>query len=260
MEQRLKMLRRLAGRLAAVAVCGLGLLGGTDANAALVIRVTYAGSDFDFTGAGSLTLTPGELATLNGDLAMLGAEFEFAALAATSSSPSGNPGVLAQSALINAEEPTTDTVIITVTDTDYVTGLPTFRMDSSSSSTFTNTQAPPDTTETAFTSWFNPNNMEFDKQEVSPTVTLTSTGGLGNNSQSGDAAPTAISAQTTYGLTNEVVITIGPQFSTAADSVIQHQGSTTVVGIIPEPATVAMLLGILPLGAVRLLRRRGAKA
>jgi hypothetical protein len=247
--------RRWIGRLLGVAACCLLLQAGT-ARGDLVLRVSYAGTDFDFAAGGvdTLTLSQAELDTLNADLAFLGADFEFNALAGTTTSPDGNPGTLTVTSKITSLLATTDTVDVLATSTDYDPGGLNTPVIMNSSNSDTYTLAPIVTNNTAFTSWFNPGNAEFAQEQVSPVVALASAN-PNSDSQSANAAHTPILGVqgALYGLTNLTTINID---ATGAGTVIGTNGTTVVIAAVPEPASLALVAGLLPLGAIVLVRRR----
>jgi len=253
--------RRWIGRLLAVAACSLLLQVGS-ARGDLILRVSYQGNDFDFFKMGtSGTLSDAELLGLNSALTgVFGANFEFTSLAGTSTSPDGNPGVLTvDGAIRSLGAIASDEVDVFVTSTDYDPGGPLnapISLNSSASDTFT--LAPDDVNFTEFTSYFNPSNTEFATDVPSPLITLVSQNDPGQdvNSQSDTAPLTPLSGLggATYGLTNLTSIFIS---TPGSGTVIDFQGTTTVnVAVIPEPASLALVAGALPLAVLALRRRR----
>jgi len=184
--------------------------------------------------------------------------YDFTVLGANSNSPGTSAlGFLSQSGTGQLLPGGTGSVTVLASDVDYsLPNVPPGTMHSSASNTYTNATAGNTNT---FQSWFNGSNTLGAKETPSPIVTLTSSA-ANPNSQSGDAAPTPVSLNTPYGLTNEKVITLTGG-SPGAQAQDQYTGSTTITGsIIPEPSSMALMLAALPVWIFGVMRRRKAKA
>lgn len=134
-------------------------------------------------------------------------------------------------------------------------------LNSSSSATFTNVGTSSGDSAT-FQSWYNPNN---DDSTAAPSVPSPSLAFLASSqtknpfSFSGDAAPTNVGLVTSpYSLLNQSDVTITAAAGKPAPTIIF--GGSTVLTVIPEPASVVMTMSALPI-VFSLIRRyrRGAK-
>jgi len=246
---------------------GLALVAGTgrEVGATTIIQVNYGPvSDLFIIAGGSGSLSAGDIAGLNADLAAVGANYVFTQLGATSTSPDGNPGILTQTGEVDSigAHALGDTIQIVASSDGYISPVPTTTMFSSGGSVFSNTQAGNNSN---FQSWFNPSGALYpaagSQQEPSPTVTALSPGGVGPFTRGGDAPPTGVTPATSYSLTNvtNVTVTGGTATAPAKD---QFAGSTTVVASgVPEPATMTMTLIALPMFfTLPFFRNRRAKA
>jgi hypothetical protein len=149
----------------------------------------------------------------------------------------------------------TGSISLTASDVDYsnpTTG-PAF-MASSSSNTYTHAD---NGNSQGFTSWFNQSNTLNATEVASPTVTLVAHKPPDPNSHSGNAANTNIPSLTIpFGLTNTTTLTLTGG-AAGALSTDQFTGSTTV-RMIPEPASLALMLTALPVTLMGALRRHKA--
>jgi hypothetical protein len=248
--------------------CGLGMLAfeGRAARAAsLELIVTESGGAPITIGDNTSLDTDPTVGVINVDtnpatgINLLLTNYMFTALGANSNSPgTAALGFLSQNGTAQLLLGGTGSITVLASDIDYNRpNVPPGTMHSSASNTYTNATA--GNTDT-FQSWFNGTNTLGAKETPSPVVTLTSTAG-NPNSQSGDAAPTPITLVTPYGLTNQKVITLtgGAVGALAQD---QYTGSTTITGgtVIPEPASMALMLTALPVAVFGVVRRRKAGA
>jgi hypothetical protein len=247
------------------ALCGLGCLGfamGEARAGSLELLVTETGGPtIPITDNGGLDTDP-TVGVINVNTTLLNlslVNYDFTVLGANSNSPGTSAnGLVSQSGTAQLLPGGTGSITTLASDVDYsLPNIPPGSMKSSASSTFTNaTSGNIDT----FQSWFNGSNTLAAKETPSPIVTLFSTAD-NPNSQSGNAAPTPISLNTPYGLTNENVITLtgGAPGAQAQD---QYTGSTTTVmtSAVPEPTSMALMLATLPVWIFGVMRRRKAKA
>jgi len=245
-------------------VCGLGMIlcsGGAARAGSLEMLVTETGGPtipiLDNLGLD----TDPTVGVINVNTTLLNlslVNYQFAVLGSNSNSPGTEAnGFLSQSGTAQLLPGGTGSITVLASDIDFShPSIPPGSMQSSASNTFTNATA--GNTDT-FQSWFNGSNSLAGKETPSPIVTLTSTA-VNPNSESGEAAPTPVSLNIPYGLTNEKVITLtgGTPGALAQD---QYTGSTTITGsIIPEPSSMALMLAALPVWIFGVMRRRKAKA
>lgn len=244
-------------------VFGLGMIlcsGGEARAGSLEILVTETGGPtIPITDNGGLDTDP-TVGVINVNTTLLNlslVNYQFAVLGSNSNSPGTEAnGFLSQSGTAVLIPGGTGSITVLASDVDYShPSIPPGSMQSSASNTFTN--ATSGNTDT-FKSWFNGSNTLAAKETPSPLVTLTSTA-TNPNSESADAAPTPVSLNIPYGLTNEKVITLtGGSVGAAAQD--QYTGSTTITGAIPEPSSMALMLAALPVWIFGVMRRRKAKA
>jgi len=150
------------------------------------------------------------------------------------------------------------TLTITVTDTDYM--LPAGDKVLISGATGLYTNVPAGDTQ-RFTSWFNPSNTPLAKNPPpSGPITFTSVGG-GIQQYSAGAPGVPVGSAGTYGLTNETVITMaGAPTGTTPDIVIGGTTQVLATTVIPEPASLAIMLPALPVVIMGWFRHRKARA
>jgi len=111
-----------------------------------------------------------------------------------------------------------------------------------------------------FTSWFNPNNLPSAKQIPSP-VSMYMSSGVGLNGPPGTPTPPIpVGSASTYGLTNETVLTMAGAPAGVVPDIV-FGGSTKILGTaIPEPASLAIMLPALPVVIMGWFRHRKARA
>jgi len=149
------------------------------------------------------------------------------------------------------------TLTISATDTDYTLPTGARTLTSNASSTFTGVPAG-DTH--AFTSWFNPSNTPLAKDISSGTITYTATGAPTQTNSTPNPLTVPVGSGT-YGLTNGTVLTMaGAATGTTPD--ISFGGTTIVLGsaVVPEPASLAIMLPALPVVIMGWFRHRKARA
>jgi len=226
----------------------------------LEILVTESGGPtIPITDNGALDTDPA-VGVINANTTLLNlslVNYQFTVLGSNSNSPGSTAlGFLSQSGTAQLLVGGTGSVTVLASDVDYSqpTGL-TRSMASSASNTYTNATAG---NTDRFQSWFNGSNGLAAKETPSPVVTLTSSA-ANPNSQGADAGATPVPLSSPYGLTNQKVITLtgGTAGALAQD---QYTGSTTVTAttVIPEPASMALMLGVLPVLVFGMRRRKAA--
>jgi len=148
-------------------------------------------------------------------------------------------------------------ITITVTDTDYVLPAGSKTMTSQDSGTYTNTTAGDSQ---RFTSWFNPSNAPLAKDIASPTLVYASTGPGLNGPPGLPTPPIPVGSAATYGLTNETVLTMAGAPGGVTPDIV-FGGSTKILGsVVPEPASLAIMLPALPVVIMGWFRHRKARA
>jgi hypothetical protein len=243
--------------------CGLSILALTAAEAragSLEILVTESGGPtIPITDNGALDTDPA-IGVINANttllnLSLVNYQFTAAGLGANSNSPgTAVVGSLAQNGTVQLLIGGTGSITIVATDVDYSLPVPgPGTLYSNNGNNFANGAAG-DTQ--GFTSWYNPSNGLAATDVPSPTIGFVSTGPIGN-SHSADAAGTPITLVNPYGLTNSTTITLTGG-TPGALSQVGWTGTTQVVSIIPEPASMALLLTALPVTLFGAVRRRKA--
>jgi hypothetical protein len=240
--------------------CGLSLLALTAIEAragSLEILVTESGGPtIPITDNGALDTDP-TIGVINANTTLLNlslVNYAFTGLSSNSNSPgTAVVGSLIQGGSVQLLLGGTGSITVVSTDVDYslpVAGPGT--LYSSGTANYTNSPAGDSQ---GFQSWYNPSNGLAATDVPSPSVTNTSTGPIAN-SQSANAAPTAITLVNPYGLTNSSTITLTGG-TAGAPSQLVFGGNTQVFSApIPEPASMALLLTALPVTLFGALRRR----
>jgi len=150
------------------------------------------------------------------------------------------------------------TLTITVTDEDYTPPAGSKVLSSGATGLYTGVPAGDSQ---KFTSWFNPSNTAGAKDPPPAGPLMFASTGVGQNSAQGSTGNIPVGSQGTYGLTNETVITMaGAPAGTTPDMVLG--GTTQVLGtnVIPEPASLAIMLPALPVVIMGWFRHRKARA
>lgn len=247
-------------RLMAVA-CGLGMLAltGIEARAgSLEILVTETGGPtIPITDNGALDTDP-TIGVINANttllnLSLVNYQFTSAGLGANSNSPgTAVVGSLVQNGSVQLLIGGTGSITIVATDVDFSLPAPgPGILHSSDSANFANGAAG-DTQ--GFRSWYNPSNGLAATDVPSPSIGLVSTGFLGN-SHSADAATTPITLVNPFGLTNSTTITLTGG-TPGALSQVGWTGTTQVTAaVVPEPASLALLLAAVPVTLFGAMRR-----
>jgi len=248
--------------------CGLAMLvmaSGQARAGTLEIMITSGATTFDILDNGPLDTNP----ALNNIQALGSAlvfpDFTVNGLIATTNNPGAeNP----TGATLNVTGDITRTtggaaasITISVTDEDYTLPSGTKTLTSNTSSLFTNVNAG-DTH--SFTSWYNPSNTAFAKDVSSGTITYTGTGAQTQSNSTPTPLMVPAGSQLTYGLTNETILTMAgaPGVTTeGAGAEMGFSGTTTVLGtVVPEPASLAIMLPALPVVIMGWFRHRKARA
>jgi len=259
-----KWFRLSRKRLLMGVACGLGMLALASGEAragTLEIVIAEGGTSFTILDGGPLDVNTGMNAITALAPALVFPDFTVVGLNASTNNP-GMDNPTGAVLTVGAEIQRTTggaaaSITITVTDTDYVLPAGSKLLSSSGSGTYTNTAAGDSQT---FTSWFNPSNTVLAKDPPpSGPLTFLSTG-PDLNSHSGNVPSIPVGSAATYGLTNETVLTMsGAAGGSTPDMVI---GGTTKVlaNVIPEPASLAIMLPALPVVIMGWLRHRKARA
>jgi len=251
-------------RLLMGVACGLAMLvlaSGQARAGTLEIVISEGGTTFDILDNGPLD-TNGAINLIQGLApALVFPDFTIVGLNAATNNP-GMDNPTGATLTVGGEIQRTTaggpaTITITVTDTDYVLPAGAKTMTSQDSGTYTNTTAGDTQT---FTSWFNPNNTPGAKQIASPTLTYASTGQGLNGPPGIPTPPVPVGSASTYGLTNETVLTMAGAPAGVTPDIV-FGGSTKILGTaIPEPASLAIMLPALPVVIMGWFRHRKARA
>jgi hypothetical protein len=238
--------------------CTLGMFAFEARAGSLEILVTETGGPtIPITDNGALDTDP-TVGVINANTTLLNlslVNYLFTDLSSASNSPGGAlVAFLVQQGTAVLIPGGTGSVTVLATDVDYSLPAGAREMASSASNTYTNATAG-DTDK--FQSWFNGSNGLAAKETPSPVVTLTSSA-ANPNSQSDNAAHVPVSLASPYGLSNEKVVTLtgGAVGATAHDA---WTGSTVIIASpIPEPASMSLMLGVLPVIVLAIRRRKAA--
>jgi len=186
--------------------------------------------------------------------------YQFTQLGANSNSPGGgNTGFVTQTGVAQLLLGGTGSITVLASDVDYqVPPAGPGTLHTSSTAEFTNAT---NGNTNGFQGWYNPTNTLGNKEVPSPApVTLsTATGQPAADPHMGQTN-TPIALVNPYGLTNQTVITLT---GGSAGALAQDRfGGTaqTFSAPIPEPASMALMLGALPVLVFGLMRRRRAAA
>jgi len=263
--------------------CGLAMIafaGQASRAGNVTIYITEGGLSpvaFDFTSPLANPVTPGDMnhvladangpgvGALNTTLAALGYDFQFQTLSANSNLPGTGPGgaqlFMTGQILRSTAAGGDKTIQIDVSQNDYFTN-PASTLINSATANFTN--APGGNSQLA-TSYFNTSNAQDDTSgPATTTLTYVSTG-TGPNSHPGPGeqgtSSVPVNSLPPFSLTGRLVITLG-QLSDVNNPPTDQFTLSTAVASVPEPASIALMGGGLPVvfGVLGWLRRRGAAA
>jgi len=258
----------------------MGLSGGQAHAGTLTAILSWGG------GAGQqLTITGGPFATLATNNGVESLTFNTTALNAylsthgsglTYQSGSGiadnEPSATTTAALVSngtlvLRNPGATTMTVTAFMTDFTSPMPQTTLSSTGSGTFVGSATGDNS---SFTSWYNSNNTAPTTSSgagivsAGPATTTVTTGGAGTNPTSttppGGSSNSALGFSATFSLTNQEVISLTRTGNVVATA---YGGETIVLGsIVPEPASIVMMLTGMPVPLIVLgmLRRRKAKA
>jgi len=249
----------------------------------VTIYITEAGLApvvFDFTSPLANPITPGDMnhvladangvgvGSLNTTLAGLGYDFQFQSLQANSNLPGTGPlgaqlfmtGDIIRSTAGGGDK----TIQIDVSQNDFFTN-PAGTLHYSATALFTNTNAG---NSQLGTGYFNTNNMQDDTTgPKTSTLNFVSTGPAANSHPGpGETGSSSVDVNSSppFSLTGRLVITLSGGLVLGENNPPHDQFglSTTVTTAVPEPASIALLGGGLPVAIVMLswLRRRRAAA
>jgi len=250
--------------------CGLGMLvlaGGQARAGTLEIMISEGGTTFDILDNGPLDTNPALNAIQALGSALVFPDFTVNTLSALTNNPGAENPTGATLTVTGDITRTTGgaaaSITISVTDEDYTLPTGAKTLTSNSSSLFTNVTSG-DTH--SFTSWYNPSNTAFAKDVSSGTITYTGTGAHSQSNSTPDPLSVPAGSQLTYGLTNETILTMaGASAGVTTENLgaeMGFSGGTTVLGtaVIPEPASLAIMLPALPVVIMGWFRHRKARA
>jgi hypothetical protein len=194
----------------------------------------------------------------NSGLNLLLNQYQFTQLGANSNSPGGgNTGFVTQTGVAQLLVGGTGSVTVLASDVDYnVPPAGPGTLHTSSTAEFTNAT---NGNTNGFRGWFNPSNTLGNKEVPSGAISFNASGqpAADPHMSQNDRGITLVHP---YGLTNETVITLT---GGSAGALAQDRFGGTVQTFsapIPEPASMALMLGALPVLVFGLMRRRRAAA
>jgi hypothetical protein len=242
--------------------CGVGMLALASGQAragTLEIVIAEGATSYDILDNGPLDTNPAMNVIQALGSALVFPDFNVAGLSATTNNPGAENPVGAVLVVSGDFQRITGggaaSLTITVTDEDYTLPAGAKTLQSGATGLFTGIPAG-DTQK--FTSWFNPSNAPLAKDPPpSGPLTFTSNGDLiqGFKDATGKAL---VGSPATYGLTNETVLTMSGAPVGRSEMVIG--GVTQVLGTVPEPASLAIMLPALPVVIMGWFRHRKARA
>jgi hypothetical protein len=256
---------RLCGHLRFLAIFGVLLaLGATETRAGsieIILSVSggptvaiTSGGPFDASGGVNPDSITVNTALLNAFLSGSGSALQFSSLGAFSNNPGAANATITQTgSATTSGAPVAFTTDAIQTDYNSPTGAK-GELQSSASTTFTNTMAGDSTT---FKSWYDGTNTGA-MSTPSPLLSFTSAGAAAQ-SYSGTAPLTPLTAFVTpFALVNEISVTLGANGASPTD---QYTGSTVITATVPEPTSLALLgIGMTGFLAFRRFFKRPAVA
>jgi len=244
--------------------CTLGMFAAGARAGSLEILVTETGGSTIPIADNSALDTDPTVGVINVDTSpasginLLLVNYQFTQLGAVSNSPgSAGTGFVTQTGIAQLLLSGTGSVTVLASDVDYSQPAPgPGTLHTSSTAEFTNAT---NGNTNGFQGWYNPSNTLGAKEVPSPVTTFTATGQPAADPHMGKT-DTPITLVNPYGLTNQTVITLtgGTTGALAQD----RFGGTvqTFATAIPEPASMALMLGALPVLVFGFMRRRRAAA
>jgi len=243
--------------------CTLGMFAVGARAGSLEVLVTESGGPTIPIADNSALDTDPTIGVINVDTApatginLLLTNYKFSQLGANSNSPGGGgTGFLTQTGVAQLLLGGTGSITVVASDVDYNQPAPgPGTLHTSSTAEFTN--ATNGNTNT-FRGWFNSNNaLGGFGAPPSPLITFTASGQPAADPHMAQN-DTPITLVTPYGLTNRTIITLT---GGSAGALAQDRfGGTVQTAAIPEPASMALMLGALPVLVFGLMRRRRAAA
>ena len=243
------------------------IVNGNDLTGGPVNFTVLGGPGTGFSPDGSQFTLNADVTLLNAALAGLNIPLVFNSLSAVSNFPTapGSPAtafltVTADASYLSNLGSANIQIFATGTDYNFPPGIGT--LGSTASATFTNAKLVPQNNET-FLSTYNPANAVAPPLAgvFSPLLTLNTT--TGNDSKSDTAAPTGVGNVTfPFSLQNLTTAVIGPGTLTTGGQVVPAKigpfgGSTTLVAVVPEPMSLALVgIGLSTVVVAQARRRR----
>jgi hypothetical protein len=242
--------------------CTLGMFAAGARAGSLEIIVTESGGAAIPIPDNSALDTDPTIGVINVDTApatginLLLTNYKFAQLGANSNSPGGgNTGFVTQTGVAQLLVGGTGSVTVLASDVDYnVPPAGPGTLHTSSTAEFTNAT---NGNTNGFKGWYNPSNTLGNKEVPSGAISFNASGqpAADPHMSQNDRGITLVNP---YGLTNETVITLT---GGSAGALAQDRfGGTVQTAAIPEPASMALMLGALPVLVFGLMRRRRAAA
>jgi hypothetical protein len=241
--------------------CTLGMFAAGARAGSLEIIVTEGSTVVPIADNSALDTDP-TVGVINVDTApatginLLLSNYQFTQLGANSNSPgSSATGFVTQTGVAQLLLGGTGSITVLASDVDFnVPPAGPGNLHTSSTAEFANAT---NGNTNGFQGWYNPSNTLGAKEVPSPVTTFTATGQPAADPHMGQTN-TPITLVNPYGLTNQTVITLTGG-STGALAQDRFGGTVqTFSAPIPEPASMALMLGALPVLVFGLKRRRRA--
>jgi len=250
-------------RLLMGVACGLGMLvlaSGQASAGTLEIVITDGTITYDILDDGPLDTLTGPNAIQALAPALVFPDFKVIGLNAATNNPGADNPTGANLQFGGEIQRTTANVApsltITVSDTDYTLPGGPKTLTGTASGTYTNTTAGDSQ---HFQGWFNPSNVQFAKETTSGGGTFVSSGPF-VQSVSGSSLPLPVGSAPTYGLTAETVLTLGGVAPGTTSDVLFATNLQVLGTVVPEPASLAIMLPALPVVIMGWYRHRKARA